>query len=65
MVQYNIGSLSRITFHYPPTFTERDVVLIISRSVNFIQEFLFFTREKCVKVYENEKRPGSLQIQTG
>ena len=31
MVQYNIGSLSRITFHYPPTFTERDVVLIISR----------------------------------
>ena len=31
MVQYNIGSLSRITFHYPPTFTERDVVIIISR----------------------------------
>ena len=36
MVQYNIGSLSRITFHYPPTFTERDVVIIISRC-DFLQ----------------------------
>ena len=39
MVQYNIGSLSRITFHYPPTFTERDVVLIISRSDIFYRSF--------------------------
>ncbi len=45
MVQYNIGSLSRITFHYPPTFSERDVVLIISRC-DILQQFLSL-REKC------------------
>ena len=31
MIAYSTGSLSRITFHYPPTFSSHDIVLIISR----------------------------------
>ena len=31
VIAYSTGSLSRITFHYPPTFTSHDIVLIISR----------------------------------
>merc|ERR1711963_574132 len=31
VVSYRTGSLSRITFHYPPTFTDHDVVLIYTR----------------------------------
>ena len=31
VISYCTGSLSRITFHYPPTFTYYDVVLTISR----------------------------------
>ena len=32
VIAYSTGSLSRITFHYPPTFSSHDIVLIISRS---------------------------------
>ena len=31
VIAYSTGSLSRITFHYPPTFSSHDIVLIISR----------------------------------
>ena len=31
MISYSTGSLSRISFHYPPTFTYYDVVLTIGR----------------------------------
>ena len=32
VIALSTGSLSRITFHYPPTFSSHDIVLIISRS---------------------------------
>jgi hypothetical protein len=31
VISYTTGSLSRISFHYPPTFTYYDVVLTIIR----------------------------------
>ena len=33
---YNTGSLSRISFYYPPTFTDHDVVLIFTRYLNAV-----------------------------
>ena len=42
VIAYSTGSLSRITFHYPPTFNSHDVVLIFSRwSISDLQSFFF------------------------
>ena len=56
MVQYNIGSLSRITFHYPPTFSERDVVLIISRWDLFLHELFLCLYVKIVSRFMRTKK---------
>ena len=56
MVQYNIGSLSRITFHYPPTFSERDVVLIISRWDLFLHELFLCLYAKIVSRFMRTKK---------
>ena len=65
MISYSTGSLSRITFHYPPTFTYNDIVLTIIRFLRTKKErdrYKFKKEEVIASVVEgkaNDRRESN------
>ena len=66
MISYATGSLSRISFHYPPTFTYHDIVLTIIRFLRTKKErdkYMFKQKEVITSVVEgksNDRRESKV-----
>jgi hypothetical protein len=57
VISYSTGSLSRISFHYPPTFTYYDVVLTIIRFLRTKKErdkYMYKEKEVIASVIEGK-----------